>query len=113
MNLHIRYKHAFISASRLACATPLFTQPDVTTATYPGHYLGRKKLNRRPCQLWNWPYSHMRVRETMQASRNSTEHEMCDAGQRYESGDARGGDSRKTAQPAVANNTGSDNGTFH
>jgi len=34
----------------------------------------------------------MNVREATQASRISTEHEMCDDGQRYESGDARGGD---------------------
>ena len=31
---------------------PLFTQPDVTTSTHPGHYLGRDKLSRRPRSLW-------------------------------------------------------------
>ena len=38
---------------------PLFTQPDVTTSTHPGHYLGRDKLSRRPrqpelAQAWIW-----------------------------------------------------------
>lgn len=29
----------------------LFTQPDVTTSTHPGHHPGRDKLSRRPSQL--------------------------------------------------------------
>ena len=61
---------------------PLFTQPDVTTSTHPGHYLGREKLSRRPSSLWiaaglpTW-----RTRSCI-ATRKSIEHEMCDDGQR-------------------------------
>lgn len=59
--------------------TLLFTQPDVTTSTHPGHHLGRDKLSRRPRSLWTAAgLPSLGGRQTMQPAGKNTVHEMCD-----------------------------------
>lgn len=76
----IANEHLMRDRERRANRPPLFYNQTNST-TYPGHYLGEDKLNRRPCSLWIAAGPHsLRDAKPCKPPGKNTDHEMCDLG---------------------------------